>query len=69
VRAVAAVKTSEGKAALVAALPGRLVRFDPGSGKQSVIAVGEYTKLAAAEGGSVLLAVGARATIEAFGPV
>jgi len=66
VRAVATVNTPVGEPVLTAALPGRLVRLGVAVGRYSTLAVGEYSKLASTADGTVLLAVGEGAVIDAF---
>jgi hypothetical protein len=66
VRAVAAVRRPDGQVLLAAALPGRIVGFDPTFARSSVLAVGEYTRLALASQEGVLLAFGEQARIDAF---
>lgn len=66
VRAVAAVPRADGSILLAAALPGRLVGFDPALPQPSLLAVGEYSKLAPSGQPGVLLAFGQQAWIEAY---
>jgi len=64
VRALATISWDDGRTTVAAALPGRLVRFNPELTEWVTIAVGEYRRLAALD--SSLLAFGTGAIIDAF---
>jgi hypothetical protein len=66
VRSIAAVPSGGGRQIVVAALPKRLVRFSPDMADWSTIAQGEYQRLAVTGRGSLLLAFGDEAAIDAL---
>ena len=66
VRSVAIVSSDDHKQVVVAALPGRLVRLNPGLTEWATIAGGEYRRLAVPDDDNLLLAFRNGAAIDAF---
>jgi hypothetical protein len=66
VRAIAAISSDDGGKTIVAALPGRLVRFSPDLTEWATIAAAEYHRLAVLDRDDLLLAFGDGAIIDAF---
>ena len=65
-KAITAISSHDGRKIIVAALPGRLVRFSPDLTEWVTIAVGEYYRLSALVRDGQLLAFGDEAIIDAF---
>ncbi|MFC1716793.1 hypothetical protein ACFL6S_24205 [Candidatus Poribacteria bacterium] len=65
-RALAIVSSDDGRQAVVAALPGRLVRLNSDLTEWATIAEGEYRRLATPDKDGLLLAFGDGAVIDAL---